>query len=66
VMLIAYSPSTKRSFYTIGGAERYTGQATLEVYPELAPESFQTYISFITEDRKSISRSNYTGQVVLL
>jgi hypothetical protein len=65
VMLLAFSPKTKRSFYTIGGAKRSLGQETLEIYPEIENESFETYIAFITEDRKLISRSSYTGQVLL-
>jgi hypothetical protein len=65
VMLLAYSPETKRSFYAIGGAKRSLGQDTLEIYARVEQESFETYIAFITEDRKRISRSSYTGQVVL-
>jgi hypothetical protein len=65
VMLLAYSPKTKRSFYTIGGAKRSLGQDILEVYAEVEQETFETYIAFITEDRKFISRSTYTGQVSL-
>ena len=63
VMLLAYSPETGRSFYTLGGAKRSTGMEILEIYPELQEERFETYISFITEERKHISRSTYTGRV---
>jgi hypothetical protein len=63
VMLLAYSPETKRSFYTIGGAKRSSRTEILEIYPELENERFETYISFIQEDRKSISPSIYTGRV---
>jgi hypothetical protein len=65
IMLLAFSPKTKRSFYTIGGAKRSLGQDILEIYPEAEQESFETYIAFITEDRKRISKSSYTGQVLL-
>ncbi len=65
VMLLAYSPETNRSFYTIGGAKRSAGQDILELYTELQPEVFETYIAFISEDRKLISRSTYTGKVII-
>jgi len=61
VMLLAYSPETGRSFHVLGGARRSKGMETLEVYPELEQESYETFIAFITEDRKQISRSSYTG-----
>lgn len=63
VMLLAYSSESGRSFHILGGARRSTGIETLALYPEHEQESFETYIAFITEDRKSISRSKYTGQV---
>ena len=66
VLLLAYSTATTASFYTIGGAPRYSKQAILEVYPEIEEESFETYIAFITEDRKAVSRSTYTGNRILL
>jgi hypothetical protein len=66
VMLLAYSPATQISFYTIGGAPRYSKQAILEVYPEIEQESLETYIAFITEDRKAVSKSTYTGNRILL
>ena len=66
VMLLAYSPATQTSFYTIGGAPRYSKKAILDVYPEIEQESFETYIAFITEDRKAVSKSTYTGRLTLL
>ena len=65
VMLLAFSPETGQSFYTLGGARRSTGMEMLEVYPELDQQSFETYIAFITEDRKQISRSMYTGRLTI-
>jgi hypothetical protein len=65
VMLLAYSPLMKRSFYTIGGATRSLKEGILEIYSESAAESFETYIAFVSEDRKYISKSSYTGQIVL-
>lgn len=65
VMLLAYSHEMKRSFYTIGGAKRSLGQDTLDIYPGNGHDVFETYIAFITEDRKSISVSSYTGPVIL-
>ena len=65
VMLLAFSPETGQSFYTLGGARRSTGMEMLEVYPELDQQSFETYIAFITEDRKQISRSMYTGRLTM-
>jgi len=64
VMLLAYSPETGRSFHILGGARRSSGMEILQVYPELEQERLETYIAFITEDRKQISRSTYTGSLI--
>jgi hypothetical protein len=63
VMLLAFSPESGQSFYILGGARRCRGMEMLEVYPELDQQSFETYIAFITDDRKQISRSTYTRSV---
>jgi hypothetical protein len=65
VMLLAYSVETKRSFYTIGGAKRSAKADILEIYTDMELEVLETYIAFISEDRKTISRSTYIGKVIV-
>ena len=62
-MLMAYFPELKESAYMISGAGRHQRQEILEINPALKGKTAETYISFITDDRKSISNSVYTGSV---
>jgi hypothetical protein len=65
VMLLAYLPDEETAFYTTSGARRTTGQEVLEVCSGQPGQVFETYIAFISDDRKKISRSTYTGQVII-
>ena len=62
-MLLAFFPDEKIRFYMISGVERKQCQQILEVDPMMKGQEAQTYISFITDDRKAISNSVYTGKV---
>jgi hypothetical protein len=63
VMLLAFSPETHTAFFLKSGARRSEGTEFLQVYPELENQSFQTYISFISDDRQMIANSSYIGEV---
>ena len=63
-MLMAFFPESKIPFYWIAGAERQQGEDLLKVLPSFKGKEAETYISFITDDRTSISNSVYTGRVM--
>ncbi len=64
-MLLAYMPEEDLAFFEISGARRSAGQDLLEVYSGKPGQVFETYIAFISDDRKRISTSIYTGQVIV-
>lgn len=61
VMLLAYFPKQRKVFYTLFGNTRSSGADTLEIPPSLIDEPMETYMSFISADRKKLSDSIYTG-----
>lgn len=65
VMLLAYMPEKEIAFYLTSGARRNQQQEVLEVSSGKPGEVFETYIAFISDDRKRISKSIYTGQIVI-
>jgi len=72
VMLLAYKPASKNADYLLSGARRNEGAEELEVMirrkdhgPLLKDEFIETYIAFISDDRKRISDSVYVGRVTI-
>jgi hypothetical protein len=65
-MLLAYLPEEEMAFYTTSGARRGTGEETLEVCSGQPGQVFETYIAFISDDRRKVSKSIYTGQIVIV
>lgn len=65
VMLLAYMPEEAVAFHVTSGARRNTGQDVLQVCSGKAGQVFETYIAFISDDRKKVSKSTYTGQIVI-
>lgn len=63
VMLLAYFPKLKKSAYMTAGASRYKGTDLLVVFDIEHGHFAETYIAFISNDRKSISKSVYVGKV---
>jgi hypothetical protein len=61
----AYNPETKRWVMKQKVATRNSGTYTLDV-PTFSGKPVQTYIGFISADRKKISDSLYTGVVNIL
>lgn len=66
VMLLAYMPQQENAFYILSGARRAAGQEVLEVPTGEAGKVLETYIAFISDDRKQVSLSTYTGQVSII
>lgn len=62
VMLVAYSAQENSALCLIGGAERLEGSTHLVIPENKRSMKFETYVSFISADYKSISNSVYTGQ----
>jgi hypothetical protein len=65
VMLLAFMPEEQTAFYLNSGARRNAGQELLEVCSGISGQVFETYIAFISDDRKKISKSIYAGQIVV-
>lgn len=63
VMVLAYFPDENRTEYELYGNNRISGSAELEIPPSLQGAYMETYISFISADRKRISDSVYTGAI---
>ncbi|TKC09241.1 DUF6266 family protein [Pedobacter frigoris] len=65
-MLLVYFPEVDqpRFFQIISGAERSDCEELLKVPVAMKGRFAETYISFITDDRSSISDSVYTGRVL--
>lgn len=62
VMLMAYFPKLKKAMYITAGANRDLGNCLLPLYGTDHGYKAETYISFVSNDRRSISNSIYTGQ----
>lgn len=65
VMLLAYLPEQQIAFYTTSGARRSKRQEILAVCSGEPGQVFETYIAFISDDRKNVSKSIYTGQIII-
>lgn len=64
VMMLAYFPKLKKAFYCTAGASRVSGTDLLPVHYEKKALVVETYLAFISNDRKKISNSIYTGQLI--
>ncbi len=53
----------KEVYYMLSGARRKAGYETLELPTHVKGNVLHTYISFIADDRESISISSYVGEV---
>lgn len=63
-MLLVFFKENRTAFYFISGAYRMNGEEILPLNDRLRGQTAETYISFVTDDRKSISNSVYTGSLV--
>ena len=64
-MILVYFPETKEVICKLFGNSRISGSELLEIPEPLLARHMETYISFISADRKRISDSIYTGNVNL-
>ncbi|MBB6500927.1 DUF6266 family protein, partial [Pedobacter cryoconitis] len=63
VMLLAYIPEKRIAIHELYAAKRVEGTGYLSMPRTRIPLIAETYISFISENHKSISNSIYTGQI---
>lgn len=63
VMLLAYFPLEKKAIYLLAGAKRRVGMQVLTIPEDLRGQNAETYVSFVSEDRKCIAKSKYLGLV---
>jgi hypothetical protein len=63
VMLMAYFPQVERAVFVTGGAQRHTGSDLVVPHGIPRGNTAEIFISFIANDRKSISDSVYLGQL---
>lgn len=63
VMVLAYFPANKKTYYQCYGNKRSTGKELLPLPIDLMNKTAETYISFIAGDRKRVAKSTYLGQV---
>lgn len=64
VMLMAYSPGKPGTVFQLNAGRRNQGEASLSIRKRRKPLVLETYISFISENRKIVSDSIYTGQII--
>ncbi|MET4140192.1 DUF6266 family protein [Pedobacter sp. UYP1] len=65
VMLMAYDPKKRGTQFQLNAGRRSEGEALLSIRKKKKPLLLETYISFISESRKSVSNSVYVGQILL-
>lgn len=60
-MLLAIFPEEDKVFYQLFGAPRTAGTAILDISAPMLGKYMETYIAFISADRKQVSTSVYAG-----
>lgn len=61
VMMLAYFPVKEKVYFKLFGNNRLAGNDVLEIPPSLQHAYMETYVAFISADRKQVSDSIYTG-----
>ncbi|UKT62794.1 DUF6266 family protein [Pedobacter mucosus] len=64
VMLLVYQEETNEAYFILSGARRQDGTDLLKIPYIEKGKTFHTWISFIADDRKSISNSVYAGLII--
>lgn len=62
-MLMVIFPELGKVAYTLFGAPRTAGKALLEISTPMLSEYMETYIAFISANRKQVSTSVYAGSL---
>ena len=64
VMLLAYCPANGTANFVLDGEKRSKGKDYLEILPSQDKVILHTYLAFIAANRKSISTTIYTGEIL--
>jgi hypothetical protein len=64
VMMLAYFVESKKIVYSLFGNSRLSGSDELQIPESMAGEQMETYISFISVNRKGVADSIYTGSFI--
>lgn len=64
VMMLAYFVESKKIVYNLFGNSRLSGSDELQIPESMAGEQMETYVSFISADRKGVADSIYTGSFI--
>lgn len=62
-MLLAYGTISRQVQSILYGPKRIEGEVILQLSSKMQKETVETYISFISADRQSVSNSVYTGRI---
>lgn len=65
-MIVAINPAKEESVFITEGSPRTSGNAEIAVSPYWVGDEVEVYLSFISEDKKSIATSTYCGSVVII
>ena len=60
-MVLVYNPDKKESIYILDGSDRNVGSQTLVIPNTYAGDTVQFFISFVSQDGKTVSNSVYLG-----
>lgn len=65
VMLLAYFPESQKAIVMASGARRTVEMEVLEIPISEKNRAVETYIAFVSDDRKNASNSVYMGQLII-
>jgi len=65
VMILVYFPELQSADFVLYAGNRGGGKAQFSMLKNPKPTILETYITFISSDRKRVSDSAYTGQFIL-
>lgn len=63
VMMLAWFPDIKEAIFQVAGVIRNACTDHLNLPPSFRLQRMETYIAFVSEDRKSVSNSQYLGRI---
>ncbi len=64
IMLAAYIPQIDSAFFVLSGARRSEGSEMMKLPSKIKGMEIHTWMSFVSDDRKRISMSTYSGSLI--
>lgn len=65
LMVLVYFPDLKKADFDTQAVKRLAGKFQFDIPGNEKPARMETYMAFISADRKTVSNSVYTGQFIL-